>query len=457
MTGRILIAEDISTHRIVLKARLTDAAYDASTAASRTQLLDAAYKDKPDIVLLSDPFGDQQSVSMIRALRAIPGMVNVPVILLCDDTSRAGRLRAIHAGADAVLARLPDMPVLRARLRNLLRRSASDDDLPEADAMGLSEAAATFQGQVGQIAVVAPTLAEGLDWRNGLSDKLRDRITVLDPMRTLSDLAALPHPDAVVIGATDAQDDRSIDLLADLRSRAETRHAALLLTATERNEERMISALDLGANDVLEGAFDAEEMACILRREIGRKVRDDRRREERQTRLKLAHTDPLTGLHNRRSALRHLTAVAQRAEEQRKSFAVMVLDLDRFKSVNDRFGHAAGDTVLVALAERMQDCLRHGDFLGRIGGEEFVAIVRNCDLTSAQIAAERLRAAVASAPVPLPGSSGAIEMTVSIGLVIGGSGGATGSAAELIDLADRGLYAAKSDGRNQVTLYQSAA
>lgn len=461
MTGRILIADDDASHRIILKARLTEAAYDVVLARDAHELLADAERLCPDVILLASSLAAPDGIAALRKLRARAGVADTPVILLGDDLSRGSRTEAIRLGADAVMARLPQTPLLRARLRNLTRRRAKEAELgaagQEEASLGFSEPAASFAGPPGQIALVAGSLAEGLDWRNGLGSRVRGRLEVIDPALALQSIGDMPAPDAILIGEQPGAPDAAIQLISDLRSRAETVNAAILLAQSAPCVQRSVAALDLGVGDVIEDGFDPVEMAQILHREIARKTRDDNRRAALQNGLRLARTDALTGLYNRRIALDHLNEVMRQSETTGQTFAVLVLDLDRFKRVNDQYGHAAGDAVLTAQSQRMAACLRRGDFMARIGGEEFMAVIRNCDLAAARIAAERLRLAVAQKPVTLPYGAGTIDVTVSIGIVIAGRGAAAGSAAELIDLADRGLYTAKAEGRNQVTVYQSAA
>lgn len=169
-------------------------------------------------------------------------------------------------------------------------------------------------------------------------------------------------------------------------------------------------------------------------------------------------TDALTGLHNRRYAEPHLARIAAHAAAAGRRFAVMVIDIDRFKAVNDTLGHAAGDAVLVEVAARLKGNLRAVDLIARIGGEEFLIALPDTTLEAARGTAERLRRIVADTAVRLPGG-GSAKVTISVGLAMGGAGdsdGETGMQA-LVARADRALLAAKSDGRDRVTVSLSAA
>jgi two-component system cell cycle response regulator len=138
------------------------------------------------------------------------------------------------------------------------------------------------------------------------------------------------------------------------------------------------------------------------------------------------------------------------------ALAVMVLDLDRFKAVNDSFGHAAGDAVLVEVARRLRANLRPDDLAARIGGEEFVVAAAETSPGAARTLAERIRRAVEERPVRLPHGESA-RVTLSIGLAMGGAVQAAPSVDALLEAADRALLRSKTDGRNQVTVSRSAA
>ena len=166
-------------------------------------------------------------------------------------------------------------------------------------------------------------------------------------------------------------------------------------------------------------------------------------REERLTRL--ATTDPLTGALNRRSIMERLQDMV---EHQKIPPCVLMGDIDFFKKVNDTYGHAAGDEVLKTFTNTIRQLLRKGDFLGRLGGEEFVVALENIDLPNAQTMAERLRLAIANSQTPNDGGI-PIAITASFGLALY-------SRDESVDAwlarADAALYRAKQSGRNRVEI-----
>ena len=165
----------------------------------------------------------------------------------------------------------------------------------------------------------------------------------------------------------------------------------------------------------------------------------------------MAVTDALTGLHNRRWLDGRLQEEVLRSQRFGKSLSVLMLDIDRFKRINDRHGHPVGDIVLRRLADVVTNQLREVDLAARYGGEEFVVMLPETDDAAAKQGAERIRRAVAGTSITLP-DGGEISITVSIG-VASYPGCATG-AKELIGRADQALYLAKQAGRNRVALYR---
>ncbi|HEY8189628.1 MAG TPA: diguanylate cyclase, partial [Micavibrio sp.] len=152
------------------------------------------------------------------------------------------------------------------------------------------------------------------------------------------------------------------------------------------------------------------------------------------------------GLYNRRYMEVHLQKLLQKNESQKKALAVLVLDVDRFKDVNDTYGHSVGDEVLKTFAFRIKDNLRSFDLVTRLGGEEFVAILPDITVDMAHFIAERLRRSIGEKPFKCSAQSGAITVTTSVGGAIIESGNHT--VQSVLDRADKALYQAKNSGRN---------
>ena len=165
----------------------------------------------------------------------------------------------------------------------------------------------------------------------------------------------------------------------------------------------------------------------------------------------LATRDPLTGLLNRREFLHQAEQECARARRDHSPLSLLMVDLDHFKTVNDRFGHPVGDAVLRHVAHLMTQSVRQTDRVARFGGEEFVVLLPNTDAASAHVLAEKLRRTLMHTPTPCPppGSGPDIPITTSIGLVCQPAG-QSHTLDRLMARADQALYRAKTQGRNRV-------
>jgi diguanylate cyclase (GGDEF)-like protein/PAS domain S-box-containing protein len=163
----------------------------------------------------------------------------------------------------------------------------------------------------------------------------------------------------------------------------------------------------------------------------------------------MATRDPLTGLFNRREMSRVLEEELERARRYQRPMAVLWVDFDHFKDINDTFGHAAGDSVLRSISRLLLGSVRSVDSIGRFGGEEFVIVLPEMDLEEAQETAERLRRKVAEEPQPL-GNDQTVPLTISVGVAVYPDHGQTAST--LCAAADKAMYLAKERGRNCVAM-----
>lgn len=220
----------------------------------------------------------------------------------------------------------------------------------------------------------------------------------------------------------------------------------LLTSRSERTD--LIAGLEAGADDYLAKPFDMHEMEVRLRG--GRRIIELQGAliAAREALRIQATCDPLTGLYNRRALLDRLNMELVRCSRERLDLGFLMIDLDRFKQINDEHGHPAGDAVLIAAADRLRSEFRPYDVVGRIGGEEFVAILPGISPSSVVAAAERLRLAVAGISVDYGGQE--IRVTCSIGVAsLSLCNESTGEG--LIREADLALYRSKADGRNRVS------
>jgi two-component system cell cycle response regulator len=471
MGGKVLIVDDVATNRIVMKVKLTAAGYLPELAGDGKTCLAMAKASPPDLILLDCMLPDMPGADVLRRLRADPVTRTIPIVVFSASQATDCRVEAFRAGADDFLVKPLDDQTLMARIRSLVRAnetlSALGSDLASdfggtvsrLPAFGLAEKPGLYQAP-GTVALILQQPEATLSLRRNLTGKLGGKLVVMSPEEALSQgQNGQPSADLFVIDADLDIQGGGLRLMSDLRSRATTRNAAFVVFRSAKSTASAAMAFDLGANDIVGPATPADELALRLQRQLAMKAQSDQLRASVRDGLRLAVIDPLTGLHNRRYGLAQLQVIAENARANGAMFAVLVADIDRFKSINDRFGHAAGDTVLVEVAQRLRQNLRAGDLVARIGGEEFLIALPNIALPEARLIAERLCAVMAERPFRLNATE-ELPVTLSIGLAISEAGETPAhieTVTDIFDRADRALLRAKTAGRNQVTISRSAA
>ena len=457
MPGSVLIVDDVATNRIVLKAMLSSARYATCQAASGTEALATVAAELPGLVLLDIDLPDMSGVELISRLRANPDSRRLPIIAVISHTTPELRLELLRAGANDILVKPFNELLMLARLRSSLRAHSTDAEFALREAtcreLGFAEARSEFTTPA-RIAMIAAQPEAALRWKTALMPQMPDdRIEVLSQEQALARAFAHPPIDIFMIEADLARPGDGLRLMSELRSRSETRNAVIVIATADSAVEAQATALDLGANDLAPTRFTspcaAQETALRLHLQLRRKRALERQRVTLEEGLRLAMIDPLTGLYNRRYASTHLARLAEHALRTKRPFAVMLLDLDHFKAVNDTFGHSIGDEVLTAVAARLRANLRSVDLIARIGGEEFLVAMPETSLEAARSAAERLRRVIESSAVPLQNGR-SLSVTISIGLAIGGT--KSSPPQQLVDQADSALMGAKTTGRNQVSV-----
>ncbi|MEO1549457.1 MAG: diguanylate cyclase [Pseudomonadota bacterium] len=456
MPGTILIADGVATRRISLITTLNEAYYDVRAVTRLAELETVLDGEMPDLVLVAAELVEADGFAAChRLLDRLQGVL-VPLVLVGDGPV-AQQLRAIQAGVDEYLCPPWGKDVVIARLRNIIRRKHSTDELlmRYATAEDLGLACALDQGALGQdraplnLVLAAGPGASDQMLAGEIRRKLPGAVVHLVHSASEAQMAVKTlAPDVTVV--TDGVMDGAggLKLVAQLRGLEASRHAAVL--AVVACDSIGITALgaDIGASDFLVRTGCSDRLVPKVEALARRARRAASLRQGLQTGLRLAVTDTLTQLSNRRYLMHHLPKQIRAAQAAGQAYAGMILDLDRFKAVNDTHGHAAGDVVLKEAAGRIRACLREGDLVARLGGEEFFVGLSHTNNTSARRIAERIRTRVAAAPFKLPDGA-RLGVTVSVGVAWVKQ--ADVGAEALMERADQALYRSKSQGRNRVT------
>jgi len=448
MTARILIVDDVPANTRLLEAKLSAEYYQVASAKNGFDALTMAKDWQPDLVLLDVMMPGMDGFECCQRLKDDPGTLHIPVVMVTALGEPSERLRGLEAGADDFLTKPVEYETLMARVKSLVRLKRLLDEWrargETARALGLAAEHIAIPSAAGARALVVD------DWdlsAQMIQDALTREGIIPGRARTQAEATALSAAipfDLIVLSLSLAEED-PLKLASSLRAADATHDIPLLLVAEPEERDRLLRGFDLGANDWLLLPIDENELRARARNQVRRKFYQDRLRADIGTALELAITDPLTGLYNQRYLMRHLRNLLE--GPQARDLALLMIDVDHFKTVNDDYGHAAGDRALHAIAETLRGNTRVFDSLARYGGEEFVVVMPSTGREDAVIAAERLRAAVEGLGFE-PGPGQRCRLTISIGIACTVDQAMLPEA--LLRAADLALYDAKRGGRNRV-------
>ena len=345
---------------------------------------------------------DMDGFEVCRRLKSNPATHFIPVVMVTALDSPADRVRGLEAGADDFLTKPVSDVVLIARVRSLTRLKMMTDELRmraitslEIGVQAPERSAVADAGKGGRILLVddRPSSYERL------APVLSAEHTVdveTNPAEALFH-AAEGNYDLLIV-SLGLENFDGLRLCSQARSLERTRQVPILAIADADNNTRLLRGLEIGVNDYLLRPVDKNELLARARTQIRKRRYTDHLRDNVQNSIEMAITDALTGLHNRRYMESHLGTLAEQAASRGKPLALMMLDIDFFKSINDNYGHDAGDDVLREFAVRIRKSIRGIDLACRYGGEEFVIVMPETDLHVAGMVAERLRRSIAGEP-----------------------------------------------------------
>jgi two-component system cell cycle response regulator len=454
MTARVLVVDDVELNVKLLAAKLASEYFEVVSADNGAAALAMAEAELPDIILLDVMMPRMDGFEVCSRLKANPRTTDIPVVMVTALSDVADRLRGLEAGADDFLTKPVNDIALFARVRSLVRVKRMMEELRLREEvcrqLGTAESdEPAVDVNAARILLAAErgvTAARIIDTLGPIAGSIVHATSCAEAQGLVDDTVEL------VIASLSLPDGDPLRLVSQWRAKESSRRLPILLMDDDSQLPRLAKGLDLGANDYLIRPVDRNELLARVRTQIRRKRLEERLLGNYQRSLSLALTDELTGLYSRRYVFAHLSELLGRMTEGSDDTALMLVDVDHFKKVNDRHGHPAGDAVLREIADRATRQVRSVDLVGRLGGEEFVVVMPETSLAGAVVVAERLRAAVAEEPFILQGTGDKLLVTVSVGIAMTGEGN-DDTLENLLKRADDALYAAKNAGRNRTITF----
>ncbi len=452
MTARILVVDDVPANVKLLEARLLAEYFEVIPAYSGAEALEACENGRVDVVLLDVMMPDMDGFEVCRRLKADAATQHIPVVMVTALDQVADRVRGLEAGADDFLTKPVNDLQLMTRVKSLVRLKTLTDELR-------LRAATTRNIGIEELLSRRGTAVETLPRVLLVDERAAGAERITRMLRGRCELSVATDPNAAFFQAADGDYDCLIvstvfsnydplRLCSQLRTFDRTRFVPIMLLADEGEEARLARGLELGVNDYLVRPIDQHELVARLATQVKRKRYNDHLRASVAQTIEMAVTDGLTGLHNRRYLDSHLATLFERARNRRRPLSLMVADIDRFKTINDTWGHDVGDKVLREFAARLRKNVRGIDLACRMGGEEFVVVMPDTEGVVAEKVAERIRAQVADTPFLVGADGRPITVTVSVGVAAMMREADTVEA--MLKRADLALYEAKNGGRNRV-------
>jgi len=417
----ILIVDDDELNRYTLARRLTrDGFANLAMAANGVEALAALRQDKFDLVLLDIMMPQLDGFGVLEAMKADASLAGIPVIVISANDDNAKFVRAIELGAMDYLAKPFDPVLLRARVRASLERRLLQAGLESA----LAETRAMLE-----LSPVATFFLKDrkVGWMNAMCELLLGYRATELVGQTIAHLHLNEADYEAVMSVVEATLKTGAVFRGDIHMRR--RDGRVILT---RAAAKAITPWDLArgtvwtVEDVTEQRADAARVAF------------------------LAHHDQLTGLPNRILLADRLRVALAHSARNKVSCALMFLDLDRFKTINDTLGHAVGDELLIEVSRRLKMSVRDSDTVARLGGDEFVVVLPALrSLEDAEVVARKILVSL-GAPYELSGHP--VRTSPSIGVALYPENASDGDS--LLKNADAAMYEAKQGGRNAYRFYR---
>jgi len=449
---KILIVDDEPLNVKLLAAMLPPDQYSTLRAYSGEEALKKVADEAPDLVLLDIMMPGLNGYDITRMLKDDPKIRDIPIILVTAFGGTDNRIRGLEAGADEFINKPVNKAELLARVRSLLRLKQYQDQL-KAHTRSLDSftTAGNTEGRArDQIDLPSIVIVEDDEKDAKLIQSLLHgepyQIKLAEDGQQIISRAQHERVDIVLLDILLPRMN-GYEVCRTLKSTEHTKNIQIIAITNLADLDSKIKGLESGLDDYLVKPVNMVELKTRVKSLVKKKAYLDQLCAKYEMALHTAITDNLTGLYSRGYFDHFLDLEIKRALRQKTPVALLLIDVDNFKEINDTFGHLLADKILNRLATLLKSNIREMDFAARYGGEEFTVVMPNTDIKEARQAAERIRHAVYSCQL----DSCSSKLTVSLGVAIYPFD--ANSKDELIVKADSALYEAKRDGKNRVNTY----
>lgn len=450
MATKILVVDDMPANLKLLEAKLINEFYEVVTASSGIEAIKIVENDPPDLILLDVMMPEMDGFETCKRIKKHL-MVDIPIVMVTALSEVESRVQGLNSGADDFLTKPINDMALFARIRSLVRLKNMVDELHLRD-----KSKREFSNKAGiSIEDIKNAKILLIDDDAAQSKQIVNRLKKLEIEVTVEKVAVEAVKTAdnsdfdVIIVSSQLEGSDGFRLCTHLRSQDKTNKTPLLITVEESDTNLMVKALDIGINDYLITPLDNNELVARVNTQIRRKRYQDALIASHQESMELAVKDSLTGLYNRRYFDTHIENLILDSVKKKNSFSLMILDIDKFKNINDTYGHLSGDEIIKNMSKALLKGVRPSDLVVRYGGEEFVIMMPSTGINNAAKIAERIRKFIEKNYFIIPVDPGKLNCTISVGI---SELSPSDTRDTILERADKALYHAKRNGRNRTVI-----
>jgi two-component system cell cycle response regulator len=427
----ILAVDDSRTARGILQRELTPDGFAVFFACDGVHAQRLAAAIAPRVIITDLLMPEVDGYELCRQLADSEETAHIPVVVITSLDPTEMLKKGFSAGVKEYFSK----PWPAKKLLQFVKRLMLDMSYRRSETALVVEDSATIRRLVGHY--LSKLGFEIIEYDHGqeLLDHIKGEAKTAD----------------LVVMDWELPDVDGLSMLKQLRQQKNYRMVPIVMLTGRSADHDIAMALRSGADDYITKPFNFEELAARIQAHMRVKRMIDELNEKNRLLEELALTDSLTGLYNRRHFDQQLDTTWAQHVRGHHGLALMMIDIDHFKSINDRYGHQAGDQVLKHLAGLLKDTCRRGDIICRIGGEEFAVILAETTSEEGWAVAERLRLQAQESNNEFYGSE--VGYTLSVGMA-DSAHPEMETISDLLQKCDKALYDAKNNGRNQVRIYQ---
>ena len=448
---KILIVDDDPTNVKLLAAKLGDLKYTIVRAYGGEDALQKIKSECPDLVLLDVMMPGLNGFEVTARIKNDPETADIPIILVTALDGSDNKTKGLEAGADDFLNKPVHTAELKARVKSLLRLKRYSDQL-KARAQARGMVLNPFAHDDSMPDLKLPNLLIVEDSQTDakmikfMLNSLACKISVVNSGEEALSICSNHQVDIMILDMLLPGLD-GYEVVKRVKENEATQSTQIIVVTSLQDIESKIKSYEFGVDDFLVKPINFNEFRARVNSLIKKKAYHDKLMGNLEAAVQAAITDKLTGAYNSGYMQHYLKNELKRADRHHHPVSLLMLDIDNFKLVNDRYGHVAGDRLLKEIAEKLAKSIREIDLLARYGGDEFAIILPYTQNESAAAVAERIRLEMETCRV---GDDGQPAFPVSVSIGVADYAPGVDTVQDMIQKADNALYTAKFNGKNRV-------